>query len=606
MSTRKPFRAAFAVVVSLVLPVCSRAENEIGFIEKFALAPDRAKVLGELVPGTEDYYFYHALHFQNTRDEAKLGDILAQWGKRFPGESERRRIILNREALLGYDATPQQTLAYLKDRLGLQFNHQQEVRDRKPNLPTTLDPKRVAREVFERDSLDYDRGMGGFSEEALETLVRNKTPLDPQQRRALLSRLTRPDVQGLVELIALDLKSKESRGFGEFNIHRALLPEQLEALAKLVPGLATQQAFVFARLRKLAPSADVDIQFNAAEREAWLERVWAYAKTLPPVFNTLKSRTLYLRLDSDRKKGVYDAARFLEYLKLPRPLYYVNPKWLERTRDSQPMCNLNEDLSIPLLHAPPVGNDEPLVREYFLNIWQRTAAQNLGDIGTGMMTPYTDYVRDTWMKPVLAEALITSGQGNPEQWASLLTPAEFQRLKERVDIEFPSTNAPLFKPAGAGQAGDEVQFDVVLKNTPKLIVKIYEVNALNFFLAQHRQLNTDLNLDGLVANSEQTHTFDSGPFKRVRQTFKFPALNGKRGAWIVEFIGGGRSSRALVRTGQWQVLQNSGPSGDLLTVIDERGEQVKDAVAWLDGRKFVRDEKLGRIVVPFTAQPGMR
>ena len=86
---------------------------------------------------------------------------------------------------------------------------------------------------------------------------------------------------------------------------------------------------------------------------------------------------------------------------------------------------------------------------------------------------------------------------------------------------------------------------MVVKNTPKLIVKIYELNTLNFFLTQKRQLNTDLNLDGLVANSEQTHTFETGPFKRTRQTFKFPELKGQRGAWIIEFIGTGRSSRAL-------------------------------------------------------------
>ena len=129
MKKRTSFPSAFALVATLVFPVCSWAENEIGFIEKFALAPDRAKVLGELVPGTEEYYFFHALHWQNMHDAAKLADVLAQWTKRFPDESAQRRIILNREALLGYDATPQQTLAYLRERLGLQFNHQQEVRD---------------------------------------------------------------------------------------------------------------------------------------------------------------------------------------------------------------------------------------------------------------------------------------------------------------------------------------------------------------------------------------------------------------------------------------------------------------------------------------------
>jgi len=72
MNTRTSLPAAVALATTLVLPVCSWAENEIGFIEKFALAPDRAKVLSELVPGTEDYYFFHALHYQNTRDAAKL------------------------------------------------------------------------------------------------------------------------------------------------------------------------------------------------------------------------------------------------------------------------------------------------------------------------------------------------------------------------------------------------------------------------------------------------------------------------------------------------------------------------------------------------------
>ncbi len=296
MSKRTSFHlpAAIALVTSLVLPVCSWAENEIGFIEKFALAPDREKVLGELVPGTEDYYFFHALHYQNTSNAAKLAGVLAQWKKRFP-DSDQREIIENRDALLGYDANPQKTLAFLRERLGLQFNHQQEVRDKKPDLPSTLDPKRIGRDVFERDSINNDLGLGSFSEEALEALVRSKVPLDEHRRRALLGRLKRPDVPGLVELIVADLKSKESRGFGEFAIHRALLPEQLDALAKQSPGLPVQQAFVFARLRKLAPSADVDVEFDAVEREAWLERVWAYAKTLSPTYNTLKAHVLYLR-----------------------------------------------------------------------------------------------------------------------------------------------------------------------------------------------------------------------------------------------------------------------------------------------------------------------
>ena len=174
-------------------------------------------------------------------------------------KTPRRRIIENRQALLDYDATPQQTLDYLKRQLGVTHNHQQEARDKKPNLPTTLDPKQVSRDVYERDALGHDDSLSGLSQDALESLVRTKAALSAQQRRALLSKLQRPDVPNLPEFIITDLQTRESRGFGEFGIHRALLPAQLDALVKAIPALAKNDAFVQTRLRKLAPSPDVDV-----------------------------------------------------------------------------------------------------------------------------------------------------------------------------------------------------------------------------------------------------------------------------------------------------------------------------------------------------------
>lgn len=584
-----------SIVLAVLLPLAALAENEIGFIERFALAADREKALGELVPGSEEYYFFHALHYQNVRDTAKLNDTLNQWRKRSPNENHQRRIIENREAIINYERDPQATLRYLIDRLNIRHDHQQEVRDKKPDLPTSLDQARIAREVFLNDALRNDRGLQSLSQDALAALIRDQVPLTPDQRRSVLQKLQRPDVPNLVQAIIADLQADPARGFGDLPIHRALLPEQLDALLQTYPNWLSQQAFVYTRLRKMAPSADVNLEYDDAERLAWLERVWAFAQALPQSHNSLKSRILYLRLDHDRKQGVYDRERFTEYLKLPRQLGYLNPRWLQ-TIQSAFWCDLNADLSEPLLLSPPIGNDEPLVREYFLHLFAAVAKADSDP--QALLAPWTEFVRDTWLKPVLAEALITNGIGNAERWAPLISPTAFQQLKDRVDIEFPATNSPQFLP------GDDIAFDMIVKNTPKLIVKIFELNTLNFFQTQQRQLNTDLNLDGLVANSEQTHAFEGGPFTRTRQKFAFPDLKGKRGAWIIEFIGGGRSSRALIRTGQYHTLQQTGPAGDLILVLDEKNAPVPDAVAWFEGRKLVRDEKLGRIVIPFTNQPG--
>ena len=577
-----------AGVSSLVLSRVSWAEEEVGFIEKFALAADREKALAELVPGSEDYYFFHALHYQNTRNAPKLTETLKQWAKRFPEESDRRREIMDREALLNYDKDAKGTLRYLKERLGLEFNHEREVRDAAPDLPEKLDAALIARAVFEADALANDNSLESFSQSALERLVPQAAKLNDQQRAALLQKLQRPDVEGLVPFLAEELKASEGSDFGKWEIHKELLPEQLDALAKLVPTLVGYTPFVFTKLRKLAPGADEDVEFDAKAREAWLDRVWAYAQTLPTAFNTVKASVLYRRLDHDRKRGVYDAARFGEYLKLPRAMGYVNEKWLAGKLERESGVDFNAGLGDALLVERPIGNDEPLVREYFLELFAKGAAWE----------PYADLVRETWLKPVFAEAMITHGKGKAEEWASLLSPAEFARLKERVDIEFPATNSQFTQP------GDDVAFDVVLKNTPKLLVRIYEINTLNFYQTEQRQLNTDVKLDGLVANSERTEEMESGPFVRTRKTFTFPELKGKRGAWVVEFIGGGRSSRALIRVGQWQVLQQTGAAGVLLTVIDEKKQPVPDAAVWLDGRKFTRDEKTGVLTVPFSAIPG--
>ncbi|KAB2660232.1 MAG: hypothetical protein DVB31_14450, partial [Verrucomicrobia bacterium] len=134
MTTPKTF---LGPILGSLLALAVLGQNEIGFVEKFALSADREATLAQLVPGTEDYYFFHALHYQSTGRKEKLAAILEAWGKRFPG-SERRAIIENREALLAYDADPQRTLRFLRERLGLRFDHVQEIRDRKPDLPTVL------------------------------------------------------------------------------------------------------------------------------------------------------------------------------------------------------------------------------------------------------------------------------------------------------------------------------------------------------------------------------------------------------------------------------------------------------------------------------------
>ncbi len=563
------------------------AEHQIGFVEKFALAPDRDVVLKELIVGTEDYYFYHALHFQNTDRKKELADLLAQWAKRNP-DSPMLHQIKNRQALLTYETDPKATLAYLKKALGVEFNHQQETLNPKPNLPTQLDPNLISLESFERSALldEHNLNASKVTDLGLEYLLTNNVVLTEQQRRALLARMKRPDVPHLLEAVLVDLATKESRGFGEFPIHRQLLVDQLQQLRKARPALMDSTPFVETWLARLKPNADVDMDRDAAVREAWLDATWNFVKDLSPAFNSLKAHVLYQRLVLDQKRGQQNEERFREYLKMPRHMGYVSEKYRQNIDLFRYPANLQEDFS-RITSCGPVGNDEPLVRSYLLH-FLKTANNDQA---------FAPFIAHEYLSELFAEAKLINGIGNAEQWFSMLSPSDVQALRSRVDLDFDPTNPEVIAPESA------VSLDVFVKNVPKLMVNVFEINTENFYRANGSQIGTDLNLDGLVANKQQSLNYDDAPVLRVKRTFKFDELPARRGVWVVDFIGNGKSSRALIRKGQLHFVTRPSSVGTAVTVLDEKRQPVAKAYALLGTQRYASDEH-GEIVIPFSNKPG--
>lgn len=73
------FAARFAVGVFLCLAAWQTQAAEISYLEDFALAKNRTVPLQQLIPGTEDYYYYHCLHLQNTEQFDKVDRLLTAW-----------------------------------------------------------------------------------------------------------------------------------------------------------------------------------------------------------------------------------------------------------------------------------------------------------------------------------------------------------------------------------------------------------------------------------------------------------------------------------------------------------------------------------------------
>jgi len=174
---------------------CMAAGTEVGFVEDFALATNRTAVLNQLIPGTEDYYFYTCLNYQNQGQYDKVEETLRLWLERsgevatgedaFGGspkrsdETARRTEIRNRQALLTYGKNPQASLEYLTRKLKLAFDREPWRPGQMPTFPTRLDQDLISSETLTARAWDASvNTVSGFEESALDRVDRKSTRLN--------------------------------------------------------------------------------------------------------------------------------------------------------------------------------------------------------------------------------------------------------------------------------------------------------------------------------------------------------------------------------------------------------------------------------------------
>ena len=590
MSIQRPLLSRLLPILVTLLAVASSSRSAaaqgtpIGFEETFALATDRSKVLEQLIPGTREYYYYSCLERQGAGDRAQVGELLKIWIERY-GRDQNVRMIENREALLEFERNPTASYASLVERLGLRFSHQRQTPDSARDLPSSLDPSLLSRSTLLERALSRHRGtLDGLRDSALESLVGAR--LDENQLMSLLGRLQRPDVANLPALVVRNLEHPRSRGFGSLPIHQRLLLEQLDACAGLRPALLQEPQFVQAYLTRLRPSEDVDWSQDEDAREAYLERLEAFVQRLTPANDSLEAHVLHHRLVHDLQLGQASQARLLAYLKLPRQAPWVSPQHARASRAGAGPIDPNADYPTGLGR---IGDEQALIRTYLLHFFRSESDWRA----------FSDYLHPDYLRRLFAEAKILAGEPDMERWYSMLDdPGYYEQLKERVDIDFAATQRTHF------ERDEPVSIDVDLKNVGTLIVKLFEINSFNYLRDQSREVDASIDLDGLVANEESTYEISDNPLLRVRRHFELPSASAA-GVFVVELIGNGLSSRAVIQKGRLQLQQRYGAAGHVLRVLDERGELLKDATIWTAGREWTADES-GDIAIPFTTDAGTK
>lgn len=132
---------------------------------------------------------------------------------------------------------------------------------------------------------------------------------------------------------------------------------------------------------------------------------------------------------------------------------------------------------------------------------------------------------------------------------------------------------------------------------------MFEINTDNYFRKNFSNFTSDINLDGLIAKFEKDCDFTDKPSNlRHTEVFNFPQFNGQRGLFVIELIGNGISSRAIVQKGNLSLIHKSTIAGHFAFILDENKEICKGGKytgLYFDNNFYAADQGTGRIVIPF-------
>ncbi len=563
---------------------------DLEHLEALALSPDREAALALLLPGSADHDYYRCVHLQHHGRLEEAQQIIDDWSHRH--NDDRLGTLRLRQLLLRLSTRfDQKTREHVRDTFGAYHWHEKETAHTGARLSHKLDPNAIDGAALLREAVRYSADLSQVTDEGIYELLEGNYELDSARRRKLLERLAHTPSQRLVEVVSEELGPRELARFGSLAAHRALTLEQLGKLAQRHPELQRHNEWVAMVVARLRPPSHVDLGQKGPARLAYLRELWGFVQQLGEPFASLKLHVAWHLLDEGRRRPpsqggpIWDRALFIAYLALPRRTSYSSDRWDRVANEHQARYGVSFDTGLP-----PVHDDEQLVRDYLYALLAAPGDPN--DVGADL-APYLEH---GWFELQLAELRLLSGAPDAERWTRVLGPSRAQALVERVELELCAEN-----PEQVGQ-DDALALEIDVKNVSQLLVKVFRIDPLTYFSLHQQPVPASLDLDGLAASHEQTLTFPEPPVRRVRRRLELPQC-ARPGCYVIDLIGNGTSSRALIWKGRLRLARRVCAAGQVVTVLDDRGQHRPGARLHLAGRELAPDDT-GAITVPFSATTG--
>ena len=528
---------------------------------------------------------------------------------------ESKKIALRCD-LLDYDhaTTPEAKQIILQkiasSYLSLQFNHQR---------PGDLGSKAILTESGKEEKKQEEKPLldeVDIIEELNKISRKEKKPSDFEKQELMkvdLASLTKEDFYGLLRVLGEDILMLDTDAFYktlakwlieeqkqkkylavEPEILRNMTIEQMDKLKSYLPGLCEEPTFAGIYTSKKFSkelSEEENSHLTYKEKRENLIKMYEYSKTLPHKLSGLKSSLLLEILENGMKLDLFEEKYFMEYIQLPARNNFVTKKVAPEVEQWKSCIQNVQSKHNQKGYASELKeNDKILLTRYLENFFTNGAT----------IDKFKDYLDQRFLVVVWEDTMLFTGN---KVEINEKNATRLEKLATEVSIQIGEQNKDVFA------IGEDVSLWVEIKNVPTLFIKVFEINSENYYRKSMAPFRTDINLDGLIASIERVQEYKQSPQIRLKEQLKFPEIKGRVGLYVIELIGNGKSSRAILKIGTLSVISRPTIAGHLCYILDgERKVCVQESTGiWMDNQFFkANTAKNGRIVVPYLPSGGNR
>ena len=340
--------------------------------------------------------------------------------------------------------------------------------------------------------------------------------------------------------------------------------------------------------------------------------------------------------------GRYDIEAIIEYLAIPKVSSYMRHdeggffKAIKTAVTGQPQANVGARFDfLTAFNGVPSwdrSQDTEFMKRFLLKLfqypemWQTFINLKSNEIRSSTAKSnrkknakdvFKQWMDEKWLNRIEAEAMLYSGDtSKTNECVKLLSDSQgkyyVDSIKDSVIIEFDKSAPKQCK------LSDDIKLSVHVKNVTEVLVKIFEINTRSYFRDKQRELETDLNLDGLNASEEWTiDTKELGlnsTFHKKKLDIPWPkTLDKKRGIYFVDLIANGQHARAVIKIGTIKFFHRITEAGHVFQLLDEESKIIKDATIWMAGHSYHSKKKKDKdenknnenaeIFIPFSNSP---